>query len=318
MNPGADVSTADAHRSASSCASSSTCARVADSKAQIIDLKVDTDIEKVGIKFVSWPPGDVVVEETLVGTWAEDAGIQAGDRLVKINGQSVAEMQRSVLVTVMAGRPLYMQLLRHCVGAAETDDVHKDENEAASRLNAQLAELERLQLYFVEKWVVSSAKMIEAIGLKVIKRAQPYFDALRTRKRAQQLVEALAKRLHDESGKHQQQSVELGQCISEVEAADSWEEWDIANSAADAVRTATSHLEATLDTLDDDYRRAMKVLRKAQARVDRLEDELRPNDPSGPVWQSRPFYAALWRYEALTHKVLRKKDAVTSELRALQ
>jgi len=75
------------------------------------ELVAEPGVEKVGIKFVSFPPGKVIVKQAALGMWAAEQGVVVGAELAAINGQQVANMSKDEFVRAMAERPLLMHMM---------------------------------------------------------------------------------------------------------------------------------------------------------------------------------------------------------------
>lgn len=73
-------------------------------------VNVSSEIKEVGLKFVSLPPGKVVIKHVLSGTWADEQGVEAGSELIAVNGDVVSSMSREQFIKVMRGRPINMHL----------------------------------------------------------------------------------------------------------------------------------------------------------------------------------------------------------------
>eukprot|EP00928_Gymnodinium_smaydae_P046253 TRINITY_DN30811_c0_g1_i1.p1 TRINITY_DN30811_c0_g1~~TRINITY_DN30811_c0_g1_i1.p1 ORF type:complete len:346 (-),score=57.37 TRINITY_DN30811_c0_g1_i1:93-1130(-) len=80
---------------------------------EALECTVGSDVESLGISFRSFPPGHVVVKDTVPGAWAAANAISLGDQLELCNGQEVVLMTRADFICLMRSRPLQLQFLRH-------------------------------------------------------------------------------------------------------------------------------------------------------------------------------------------------------------
>lgn len=78
--------------------------------ADLEAIEVGSDVQELGVKFWSLPPGKVIVKDVSVGTWAARQGIQIGSELVYMNGLRVATMSRDAFKKMMQGHPTCMQI----------------------------------------------------------------------------------------------------------------------------------------------------------------------------------------------------------------
>eukprot|EP00929_Paragymnodinium_shiwhaense_P016521 TRINITY_DN124937_c0_g1_i1.p1 TRINITY_DN124937_c0_g1~~TRINITY_DN124937_c0_g1_i1.p1 ORF type:complete len:702 (-),score=139.16 TRINITY_DN124937_c0_g1_i1:71-2176(-) len=76
-------------------------------------LTMPTDVQGLlGLAFVGTPPTEVTIRTVSSGSWADDSGLEAGDELVAVNGEHIAEMAGNAdLQRQLKVRPLKMRFL---------------------------------------------------------------------------------------------------------------------------------------------------------------------------------------------------------------
>jgi len=75
-------------------------------------LVVDEQCSSLGMSFNAFPPGPVVVKTVLPGCWADEQGMEPGDAVLTVNGQSVRDMERDEFISAMQSRPLKLAVGR--------------------------------------------------------------------------------------------------------------------------------------------------------------------------------------------------------------
>merc|ERR1712014_41206 len=71
--------------------------------------------------FLSLPPGTVVIQQVLPGSWAEARKLQVEDELICMNGSRVAEMTRHDFCKSIRERPLRLDVSRPVTEKSDTD-----------------------------------------------------------------------------------------------------------------------------------------------------------------------------------------------------
>lgn len=80
--------------------------------AHRVELTVDEDTKRLGFVCTGMPPQRMVVARVHEGTWADTAGVIAGDELIEVNGQPVSDLADKLDGLMRMHRPLRLTFAR--------------------------------------------------------------------------------------------------------------------------------------------------------------------------------------------------------------
>lgn len=96
---------------------------------EVLEAVATPMVDKLGMTFLSLPPGKVIIKDVIPGSWADNMGFETGDELAALGGKLVSSMTADEFRKVLHQRPLGLNFVPspcHSMRSTPAGTMHRD------------------------------------------------------------------------------------------------------------------------------------------------------------------------------------------------